>query len=290
VTITRVPLFLSLLLSSSLLFAEGAAGAGKPEKQALSLRVPEGFRAAAGTGPEPYSGTGWAKEVIHLKTGIEMVFIPAGEFPMGSPPTEKGRDADEGPLHPVRITKPFYLGKYEVTQGQWNALMESNPSLFGGSERLPVEALLWDECQAFLKKAGGGLRLPTEAEWEYACRAGSTARFCFGDDEAELADYAWYEANSRGRTHEVGRRKPNAWGLYDMHGNVWEWCKDWYDARYYAKAPSDDPPGPSWGTHHILRGGGWFDPARFCRSANRNITDPTDVWTSSGFRVARSLE
>ena len=163
----------------------------------------------------------------------------------------------------MRITKPFYLGKYLVTQEQWEAVMGNNPSHFKGPKN-PVEQVSWDDCQQFLEQAqregrprGGKFQLPTEAQWEYACRAGSTTRYCFGDDESELGEYAWYDANSGSKTHPVGEKKPNAWGLYDMHGNVWEWCQDWYDGGYYANSPTDDPTGPATGSDRVFRGGGW---------------------------------
>jgi formylglycine-generating enzyme required for sulfatase activity len=139
-----------------------------------------------------------------------------------------------------------------------------------------VEQVSWDDCQAFLDKLnakageqGGKFVLPTEAQWEYACRAGGTTKYCFGDDEARLGDYAWYGANSLGRTHPVGEKKPNTFGLYDMHGNVWEWCADWYVLGYYAKSPGDDPRGPTTGSVHVDRGGSWGYPGRGCRSALR---------------------
>jgi formylglycine-generating enzyme required for sulfatase activity len=182
---------------------------------------------------------------------------------MGSPDSDKGRQvSDEKPQHRVRITKPFYLGKYLVTQEQWEAVMGNNPSHFKGPKN-PVEQVSWDDCQQFLRQAqrevgvrGGKFQLPTEAQWEYACRAGSTTRYCFGDDESGLGEYAWYDKNSGNKTHPVGEKKPNAWGLYDMHGNVWEWCQDWYDGGYYANSPTDDPTGP--GSNRVLRGGSWF--------------------------------
>ena len=189
----------------------------------------------------------------------------------------------------MRITKPFYLGKYLVTQEQWEDVMGSNPATSRG-RRSPVETVSWDDCQEFIRKLNarfphpgplpegeGVFRLPTEAQWEYACRAGSTTRYCFGDDESGLGEYAWYDANSGGKTHPVGEKKPNAWGLYDMHGNVWEWCQDWYDGGYYAKSPTDDPTGPAAGSYRVIRGGSWFDPARGCRSADRD-------WCAPGYR------
>ena len=196
---------------------------------------------------------------------LEVVLVPAGSFTMG--------DDSEKPAHKVTITKPFYLGKYEVTQEQWEAVMGNNPSRFKGPKN-PVDTVSWDACQAFLVKLnaktgaqGGKFVLPTEAQWEYACRAGSTGKFCFGDDEKQLGDYAWYGANSESETHPVGGKKANAFGLYDMHGNVWEWCQDWYGA-YGAEAVTD-PSGPTTGSVRVRRGGGWFGVGRSCQSACR---------------------
>src|SRR5262249_9745907 len=150
-----------------------------------------------------------------------------------------------GPQHRVTL-RAFYLGIYPVTQAQWDAVMASNPSHFKGPDR-PVESVPWDDCEAFCRKltelTGHLCRLPTEAEWEYACRAGTTTAYSFGD-KAKLGEHGWYEANSGGQTQPVGKQKPNAWGLYDMHGNVWEWCQDWYAADSYAKTPDEAPPGP----------------------------------------------
>ena len=167
--------------------------------------------------------------------GIAFVLIPAGTFQMGS---ERGSD-DEKPVHTVRLSRPFYLGMYSMIQRQWEAVMGSNPSRFQGPEH-PVEQVSWDKVQEFIRSLntheGRALyRLPTEAEWEYAARAGATGAYCFGDDVTQLSQYAWYEDNARGTTHPVGQLRPNAWGLYDMHGNVWEWVQDWYDNQEYAR-------------------------------------------------------
>ena len=241
--------------------------------------------------------------VIDLGGGekLEMVLVPAGEFLMGSPDADDNAEADEKPQHQVRITQPFYLGKYKVTQAQWQAVMGANPSRFKGPKN-PVQNVSWDDCGQFLGKlnakiqhahasplqAGeGALRLPTEAQWEYACRAGSTTRYCFGDHESGLPEYAWYAAKSADKTHAVGVKKPNAWGLYDMHGDVEEWCADWYDGSYYAKSPTDDPTGPTTGTERVGRGGGWDSPADRCRSAARGAHKPGGHVGGLGFRVAQ---
>jgi formylglycine-generating enzyme required for sulfatase activity len=229
---------------------------------------------------------------IDLGGGVtmELVLIPAGSFQMGD---ATGSD-NEQPVHAVEITQPFYLGKYEVTQEQWQAVMGGNPSRFKGTKN-PVEQVSWNDSQAFLAKLqenspedSGAFRLPTEAEWEYACRAGSTTRFCFGDDETNLDAYAWYDSNSGSKTHPVGEKKANAWGLYDMHGNVYEWCHDWYAEDYYANSPTHDPQGPSVGEYRVSRGGCWRFTARFCRSAERDGDDSSFRHSILGFRVARS--
>jgi len=210
---------------------------------------------------------------------MELVLIPAGEFLMGFQ------------KHRVRITRPFCLGQYEVTQEQWEAVMGNNPSRFKGPQN-PVDGVSWNDCQAFLKKLqekranhAGAFRLPTEAQWEYACRAGTRTRYSFGDDKADLGKYAWYQGNSSGQTHPVGQKKPNAWGLYDMHGNVWEWCQDYYDGDYYAASPTDDPTGPATGSSRVHRGGRWDYPSGWCCTAQRNGVAPK-AREGFGFRVA----
>ena len=226
--------------------------------------------------------------VLDLGAGVRMQFvaIPAGEFRMGS---EDG-DKDEKPAHRVRITKPFYMGKYEVTQEQWQALMGKNPSRFKGAKN-PVECVSWFDCPKFLEKLaakapkGFTCCLPTEAEWEYACRAGTTTKYHFGDDENELADYAWYDKNSDKRTHPVGEKKPNPWGLYDMYGNCWEWCQDLYVNKYPA-GDRTDPVVSQPGKVPVLRVGSWFRPADRCRSAHRYKATPQHRNGNLGFRVA----
>jgi formylglycine-generating enzyme required for sulfatase activity len=224
---------------------------------------------------------------------MEFVLIQPGEFDMGSPPNEIGRYQDEGPVRHVTIPKSFYMSKYEVTQEQWRKVMGSDPSTFNGSD-LPVEMVSWNEVQEFIRKlnereSSVKYRLPSEAEWEYAARAGTTTRYSFGDDESDLGEYAWYNENSAGKTHPVGQRKPNSWGLYDMHGNVWEWVQDeWHDS--YDGAPSD---GSAWeggdGADRVIRGGGWTLVARSCRSAIRSGFDPGDRSGILGFRLLQEL-
>jgi formylglycine-generating enzyme required for sulfatase activity len=225
--------------------------------------------------------------------GMTFVPIPAGTFQMGSPAGEEGRDNNEW-QHQVTISRPFYLQTTEVTQGQWQKVMGSNPSYFNNcGEDCPVENVSWDDAKKFIWKLNqmektDMYRLPTEAEWEWACRAKSTERFCFGNDEAGLKDYAWYKKNSADKTHPVRQLKPNAWGLYDMHGNVLEWCQDGYGS--YGDGTMIDPKGPDSGQVRVLRGGSWSDNSSLTRSAYRHNDYPGDHDNLSGFRVARTFE
>ncbi len=228
-------------------------------------------------------------DVITNSIGMQLKLIPAGEFLMGSPAGEAGRDSDEGPQHRVKITKPFYLGVHEVTQAQYEAVMGKKPSYFKGSD-LPVESVSWEEakefCQRLSARENRTYRLPTEAEWEYACRANTTTAYNFGNETSQLGGSAWFYGNSDGKTHSVGAKRPNAWGLYDMHGNVWEWCEDWYGAEYYAKSPPEDPTGPATGSDRVFRGGSWSVSAANCRAANRSGYVPGYRNSRLGFRVA----
>jgi formylglycine-generating enzyme required for sulfatase activity len=248
-------------------------------------------------------------EFLTTRTGqIKLKRIPAGKFLMGSPVGVA--EMDEHPQHEVQITRPFYLGVYEVTQGQYRAVMGNNPSGSTGSDDSPVKQVLWLDAVKFCNRlseregrkpyyrievdtqnvtiAGGdGYRLPTEAEWEYACGAGTTTRYSFGDDENALGQYAWYGVNSGGRTHPVGAKQPNAFGLYDMHGNVWELCWDWYNPDYYKQSPLLDPQGPERAVFRVIRGGCWRDIPRLARSAFRYKCGPEYRGSDVGFRVAR---
>ncbi len=226
---------------------------------------------------------------------LEMVLVPAGEFLMGSPDSDKDAGDEEKPQHRVRITKPFYLGKYLVTQEQWQTVMGSNPSHFTDPKN-PVEEVSWDDCRLFLDKLDAKIgsqhekfSLPTEAQWEYACRAGSGRRYYFGDDEADLGDYGWCLANADNKPRPIGQKKPNACGLYDMHGNVGEWCQDWYGGGYYAASKMDDPNGPATGTNRVNRGGGWDRPARYSRAAYRSYYSPGFRLDYVGVRVCLAL-
>ena len=228
-------------------------------------------------------------EVIDLGKDVklEMVLIPAGKFKMGSPASEKGRLNSET-QHEVTLTKPFYMGKYEVTQEQWESLMVNNLSFYRGP-KLPVTDVSWEDCQEFIKKLNkktdGGYRLPTEAEWEYACRAGTTTAYSFGDNitpkDANYADSGIFKPVA------VGSYKPNSFGLYDMHGNVFEWCEDWH-ADYQAGAVTD-PKGPAKGESRVLRGGSFDFDVSEARSSNRFSGLARALRDDSyGFRLART--
>lgn len=221
---------------------------------------------------------------------MKFVWIPPGEFMMGSPEDEPGRDHDEN-QHKVIITEGFFMQRTPVTQGQWKTVMGNNPSYFDEyGDDYPVERVSWDDAQEFIKKLsrmdGRQYRLPTEAEWEYACRAGTTTPFWTGDSDADLAQAGWYGGNSGKKTHPVGRKEPNAFGLYDMHGNVWEWCSDWFGD--YPADSVTDPIGPSTGYNRVLRGGGWLSDAGYCRSACRLHVSPADRFNDLGFRMVRT--
>jgi len=239
--------------------------------------------------------------MIDLGGGVqlEMVLIPAGEFVMGDrDPEHPAWDFNMVPRHRVRITQPFYVSKYEITQRQWTQVMGRNPSRFRGPDH-PVEQASWNDCVAFVQKlnaqvdAPGTFDLPTEAEWEHACRAGTQTSYCFGDlastDQVNCdGSYARDEGREeiyRGTTLPVGSFPPNAFGLYDMHGNVSEFCKDWYDSQYYEESPTDDPPGPDAGRARSLRGGSWAEPPRNCRSGSRSRLPPKNWFSFYGCRV-----
>jgi formylglycine-generating enzyme required for sulfatase activity len=222
-----------------------------------------------------------ASEAFTNSIGMEFILIPAGSFIMG-----EGAEA-----HQVTLSQPFYLGKYQVTQAQWVAVMGENPSLFKG-ERHPVDKVSWKTVQAFIqgleaKEGRDGYYLPSEAEWEYAARAGTTSDYSFGNNHSQLMRYAWFDDNSGGQTHPVGEKKPNPWGLYDMHGNVLEWVYDWYGT--YPKSDVTDPCGPSKGDSRVLRGGSYGNSAWGLRSAARYYLTRGNRYGSYGFRLALSL-
>lgn len=250
--------------------------------------------------------------VISNSVGMTLKRIPAGEFQMGAPESDDAAEDDERPQHLVRITKPFYMSVHEVTQDAWTKVMTTTP---WKDQRVPVKEggrypaayVSWEDAIAFcdrltqedrtagLLKEGEAYRLPTEAEWEYACRAGSTTRFFFGDDDSSLADHAWYGSNSSDPdstlvyAHEVGTKKPNAWGLYDMAGNVGELCSDRRSTGYYSESPVDDPHGPSDFPNRVVRGSSFFSSPKGCRSTYRSELPPDERWFSIGFRVVRTI-
>jgi formylglycine-generating enzyme required for sulfatase activity len=236
---------------------------------------------------------------------IEMLLVPPGTFDMGcSPSNQYGCYGNENPVHEVTLTQAFYLGRYEVTQAQWTAVMGSNPSSFQSPSpqvpasqvpNRPVEKVSWNMIQGF--EAATGLRLPTEAEWEYACRAGTTTAFNLPpdgtNDDGLLGQLAWYYTGSCStgamcQTHPVGQKQANNLGLHDMHGNVWEWVEDWFGSGYYAQSPSVDPPGPISGAFRVLRGGSWGDGSGSCRASDRNGSFPGFDDLNVGFRAART--
>jgi formylglycine-generating enzyme required for sulfatase activity len=269
--------------------AQVAGSENAPPKPEPSAPQRQETQVAVGVPPavpvrQPPTGKTWRNSL-----GMDFVRIPAGKFMMGSDtggPLEK-------PVHEVHISKPFYLGKYEVTQKEWQAVMGTNPSSFKEDANLPVESVSWKDVQTFIQKLNvkegdTRYRLPTEAEWEYAARAGTTTVYSFGSDERQLDEYAWYYANASNKTHPVGGKKPNAWGLYDMHGNVWEWVQDWYGL--YAANSVTDPQGPPSGSSRMCRGGSWDYDAKCCRSADRRSGSLGIGYGHVGFRLLRTAE
>ena len=284
-------------------------------KTSMSASLPEGsafyvaLQANDGVGSSGYSNI----EHFIVSTpatytnslGQTFVLLPAGTFAMGSPSDEPGRGYSEGPQHQVTLTQPFYMQNTEVTQAQWETVMGSNPSSFFGCPTCPVEYVSWNEVQEFITKMNargeGTYGLPTEAQWEYAARAGSTTAFYNGDItelycediDPNLAAIGWYCNNSGSKTAPVAGKSPNAWGLYDMSGNVLEWCSDWYDSRYYTNSPTVNPQGPSssypGGVERVLRGGSWGLSAHQCRTAYR-YSGQAQNWRhyAVGFRLVLS--
>ncbi len=285
-----------IIISMVLLAAAAIIAAKKAETEESAATVQQKKAAAKANLP--------LEKTIELGNEVNMVvvFIPAGEFEMGSPASELKRDKDEG-QHRVKLTKPFYIGKFEVTQLQYRVIMNENNSKFGG-DKLPIENVNWYEAGRFLKKlsdkTGMKFRLPTEAEWEYACRAGTTSAFNTGTTlDSDFANYDARKAYADGligayldRTVEVGSYPPDAFGLCDMHGNVWEWCNDIYDKDYYKITSLNDPKGPQEeaGKDRVIRGGAWNEKAYKCRSADRNHRGPKANQPIIGFRVVLEIE
>ena len=255
-----------------------------------------------------------AGDVVINSIGMKLIYIPAGSFMMGSShsaaqlaveyDTKEDWFTDELPRHQVRISEGFWMGQTEVTQGQYESVMNAQP--WSGKDYVQEDAnnpavhVSWDDAVAFCRKLtqqeGKTYRLPTEAEWEYACRAGTTTRFGFGDSHSSLSDYAWCESNTyevgQKYAHSVGQKRPNLWGLDDMHGNVNEWCSDWYDIDYYSDSPSVDPNGPSSGVNlypsRTVRGGSCCSLVRYLRCSDRTSWSPDSGAALVGFRIVRS--
>lgn len=253
---------------------------------------------SGGLGSTPPLESQTSPVIVMLPGDVELKFcrIPAGSFLMGSPETEEGRQPDEGPQRRVTISKPFLMGMFEITHAQWEAVTGKirNYAGFDGSNYdAPMQATSWNECKTFVGKINqlgiGRFRLPMEAEWEYACRAGTTSRFYWGEDPdlTEIDEYAWYDENADGEAHDAGRKKPNPWGLYDMAGNVYEWCEDWHAP--YAPEGETDPRGPATGTARVFRGGEWFNPAENCRSAFRGRFGPDEWLYFGGLRLVMEI-
>ena len=281
---------LQVTVGRSVETATQVVGIGEPEtEEPIEPEVPE-VPGELVTGTErTFSLMG---EKWQLPTSMEFVWIESGTFWMGSPDSEEGRGSHEGPVHEVEISKGFWLGKYEVTAGEWELVMGRVGS--ADDNRFPKVNVSWHDVHELIgllnDAAGDSLyRLPTEAEWEYACRAGTTprSRWSFGDDEDQLGDYAWYRGNSSNSVKEVGGKLPNPWGLYDMHGNVWEWVQDWYDADYYNRSPRVDPPGPDTGSKRVIRGGRFGNLAQGVRSADRDYVSPGFRSRHIGVRLLR---
>ena len=238
---------------------------------------------ATGSPPKPVPGQIWTEP----KTGLEFVWVEEGCFKMGD--VTKQGNPDELPVHKVCVNG-FWLGKHEVTQEQWQKVMGKNPSLHQKGGKYPVEQVSWTDVQEFMRllsnDTGISFRFPTEAEWEYAARSGGKDEFYAGSMKIE--NVAWYQKNSKGSTNPVGSRSPNGLGIYDMSGNVWEWCSDWYGADYYTKSPEKAPAGPPTGSDRVNRGGSWVSYPKYCRTTARGKSAPTDRSGALGVRLAVS--
>ena len=237
-----------------------------------------------GYGEDPEPEAGETKTYTANGVQFQMVVVDGGTFKMGS---ETG-DSDEKPIHEVKLNS-FSIGQTEVTQELWEAVMGTNPSNWKGL-KLPVEKVSWNDCQTFITKlnslTGQQFRLPTEAEWEYAARGGNQSKGYTYSGSDNIEDVAWYTSNSGSKTHEVATKAPNELGIYDMSGNVWEWCQDWYSSSYYSSSLINNPTGPDSGSDRVLRGGCWNNNATNCRCAFRNSNSPGYANNDLGFRLA----
>ena len=257
-----------------------ATGAEEGETEA----GPSDLRKARNSGPR------LIPQRVCLERGMVFVLLPPGEFFMGSGEYEQDRALDEGPILRVEIACPFWIGKYEVTQREWTSIMGENPSDAKSGGDHPVENVSWEDCQRFIERlnkiSSHTFRLPTEAEWEYACRAGGDTVYCSGDGLSDLGRCGWYEGNSEGRHHPVGEKEPNVWGLYDMHGNVYEWCQDYYRNSYSDRAGDGavwDQPDEN--GNCVRRGGSYQQPPKNCRSAFRGTGKPESRRGDVGLRL-----
>lgn len=267
-------------------FSEGQAGSagGAQSTGMTSLEI------AGKTSEVKKSGLRSIPQRVCLERGVVFVLLPPGEFSIGSREDEKDRAVDEGPILRVQISRPFWIGKYEVTQREWTAIMGENPSAAKSGGDHPVENVSWEDCQRFIERlnkiSSRRFRLPTEAEWEYACRAGGETVYCSGDTLSDLARCAWYEGNSTGAHHPVGQKDPNVWGLYDMHGNVYEWCQDFYRNTYSGRSGD----GVAWeqpdeNGNRVRRGGSYQQPSKNCRTAFRGTGKPESRRGDVGLRL-----
>ena len=258
------------------------------EARAELEAVREEIAALAAAPPAASAAKAEPSKIWANTLGMAFVLIPSGSFDMGS---DSG-DADEQPVRSMTIDKPFYIGQFEVTQAQWHAVMESDPSQFTDEPNRPVESVSWDDAQEFIAKLNAmepnaTYRLPTEAEWEYAARAGSAAAYSFGDDATQLDAHGWYADNAGNITHPVGEKQPNAWGAHAVHGGVWEWVQDRYGP--YPSEAAAAPPGPPPGNRRVIRGGSWLSPAEDCRAASRSHAHPAFRGANVGFRLVRTI-
>ena len=235
---------------------------------------------------EPDDNTVPSNCITVVANGVKfrMIKVEAGTFKMGS----TSGDSDERPVHQVTLTNDYYIGETEVTQELWTAVMGSNPSYFTSSNQLPVEEVSWNDCQTFITKlnvlTGRAFRLPTEAEWEFAARGGNASEGYTYSGSNNVGDVAWYYDNSSSKTHDVATKAPNELGIYDMSGNVWEWCQDWYGS--YSSNAQTNPTGPTSGSSRVDRGGGWSNDDNYCRVANRSGSDASFTYEGLGLRLA----
>ena len=264
------------------------------KKMTLPVELSDCFRLPEpATAPQPFSSRTFTVNGVSFR----MKLVKAGTFMMGATPEMRSDDlegivacSDEFPVHKVTLTKDYYMGETQVTQALWQAVMGENPSEFKGDDQRPVESVSWNDCQDFIEQlnriTGEHFRLPTEAEWEFAARSGNESKGCRYAGSNDLDEVAWYDGNSNSQTHQVATKQPNELGLYDMSGNVWEWCADWFGKDYYQSSPEVDPQGPASGPFRVLRGGSWSDFAWLCRLSLRSVNDPEFRCIDFGLRLS----